>query len=132
MMRWGGAPARQAWIDAKTPTGKLKDIALVLFLVGFVALLMSLALLPIQRFWLHGPPFEAKVKISGEAGGRWRKPSSDIVEQTVFYYIVEMPDGSREHVALPERFPVGSEVEIMFTRGTITGTLFVTGVKHDP
>jgi hypothetical protein len=35
-------------------------------------------------------------------------------------------------VALPERFPFGSEVEIMFTRGTITGTLFVTAVKHDP
>jgi hypothetical protein len=111
---------------------KTKDIAITLFTIGFVVFLLSLVTLPIQRYWLHGPVFGAKVKIFAEAGGRWRKPSSDMVEQTVFYYVVEMPDGSREHVALPERFPVGSEVEIMFTRGTLTGTLFVTAIRHEP
>jgi hypothetical protein len=96
-----------------------------------VAFFLGLSLLPIESFWLHGPPHEAKVKIDSEAGGRWRKPSSAIVEQTVLYYVVEMPDGTHEHVALPGRFPVGTEVEIAFTRGTITGTVFVTAVKQD-
>jgi hypothetical protein len=72
---------------------------------------------------------ETKVRIDSEAGGRWRKPTADTVEQTTFYYIVEMPDGSLEHVALPERFPVGTELEITFTRGAITGTMFVTAVS---
>jgi hypothetical protein len=72
------------------------------------------------------------VRIDAEAGGRWRKPSSAVVEQTVYYYVIVMPDGTLEHVAFPQRFAVGSAVRIGFTRGSLTGTVFVSAVEAVP
>jgi hypothetical protein len=109
---------------------RVKGAALLVFVLAALAFVVPLLILPIQRFWLHGPVIEARIRIDSEAGGRWRSPRSGTVEQTTFHFIVEMPDGSREHIALPERFPVGTEVEISFTRGAITGTMFVTAVRE--
>jgi hypothetical protein len=109
---------------------RAKAAALLVFVLAVFAFVVPLLVFPIQRFWLHGPALEARIRIEAEAGGRWRSPRSWTVEQTTFHYIVEMPDGSREHIALPERFPVGTDVEIAFTRGAITGTMFVTAVRE--
>jgi hypothetical protein len=57
---------------------------------------------------------------------------SGVTEQTLYYYVVAMPDGTLEHLALPQRFPVGSEVRIGFTRGSLTGTVFVSTVEAVP
>ena len=109
---------------------RVKRVALPVFVLAALAFVVPLLVLPIQRFWLHGPVIEARIRIDREAGGRWRSPRAETVEQTTFFYIVEMPDGSREHIALPERFPVGTEMVIAFTRGAITGTMFVTAVRE--
>ena len=100
-----------------------------LLLIGLVALLVVLLLDPAQRYWLHGPLLNAKVQIDAEAGGHWRKPTSGSVEPTlVFRYVAKMPDGTHADVWLPHRVPLGTTIEIRFTRGLITDTVFVTAV----
>jgi len=100
-----------------------------LILAGLVAFLVVLLLHPVQRYWLHGPILDAQVQIDAEAGGHWRKPTSGSVEPTlVFRYVAKMPDGTHADVWLPYRVPLGTTIEIEFTRGLITDTVFVTAV----
>lgn len=109
----------------------LQKVVLVLLVIGVVAAVVVVLLHPVQRYWLHGPLLGAMVQIEEEAIGEWRKPTSGTVEPTlVFNYLARMPDGTHAHVTLPRRVPLGTTVEVAFTRGTITGKVFVTAVKQ--
>jgi hypothetical protein len=109
----------------------LQKIALALLAIGMVAVLVVVLLHPLQRYWLHGPLLGARVEIVEDALGDWRKPTSGSVEPTlVFRYLARMPDGTYTRLTLSRRVPIGTTVEIAFTRGTITGKMFVTAVKQ--
>jgi hypothetical protein len=108
-----------------------QKFAIVVTGVGLVTVLAVVLLHPIQRYWLHGPLVEARVRIDAEAGGRWRKPTSGLLNPTlIFRYLVRTPDGSRAYVTLPHRAPIGSTIEIAFFRGAVTGKVFVITVKE--
>jgi hypothetical protein len=104
---------------------------MVLVAMGLATVLGVVLLHPIQRYWLHGPLLDARAQIDAEVGGQWRKPTSGRVEPTlVFRYLARMPDGAHADVLLPHRVPLGTTIEIAYTRGMITGTVFVTAVKQ--
>jgi hypothetical protein len=115
-------------VRARRDGRKLTILELGFGLAG-LALLAVLLLDPIQRYWLHGPLLEAEVQIDAEVGGHWRKPTSGSVEPTLlFRYVAKMPDGDHADVWLPHRVPLGTSIEIAFTRGLVTDTVFVTAV----